>query len=108
MYCTRNFVTKKQFREAVKRWNWFMEAKGACPRTATENDHEWFLRKAAWIAKEKGTVIQSVPLPVTLFAPGLGKPVMNGQETVEGPHYPRPHTWYARVTVEQGIVIKVV
>ena len=34
---------------------------------------------------------------VTLFAPGLGEPVYNGTEYVEGPHYTKPHTWYAQV-----------
>lgn len=33
---------------------------------------------------------------VTVFAPGLGAPKV-GEETIEGPHYPAPHTWYARV-----------
>jgi hypothetical protein len=31
----------------------------------------------------------------------------NGEETIEGPHYPKPHTWYARVRVEDGVVVKV-
>ena len=44
---------------------------------------------------------------VTLFAPGLGKPVMDGIETIEGPHYPKPHTWYATVEVKDGKVIRV-
>ena len=44
---------------------------------------------------------------VTLFAPGLGQPAENGTETVEGPHYPAPHTWYATVTMKDGVVVKV-
>lgn len=44
---------------------------------------------------------------VTLFAPGIGKPVENGPEFVEGPHYPSPHTWYARVQVKDGVVVSV-
>lgn len=32
----------------------------------------------------------------------------NGQETVEGPHYPAPHRWYARVVVQDGVVIKII
>lgn len=44
---------------------------------------------------------------VTLFAPGLGSPPHNGTCAVEGPHYPKPHTWYAEVTVKDGIVVKV-
>ena len=44
---------------------------------------------------------------VTLFAPGLGAPKINGTESVEGPHYPKPHSWYAQVTMVDGAVTKV-
>lgn len=44
---------------------------------------------------------------VTLYAPGLGSPKMDGKETVEGPHYPAPHTWYAEVIMINGYVAKV-
>ncbi len=44
---------------------------------------------------------------ITLYAPGLGKPVENGTEFVEGPHYPKPHTWYAQVQVKDGMVVSV-
>lgn len=45
---------------------------------------------------------------VTVFAPGLGEPKNNGPETVEGPHYPAPHSWYARVEMTDGRVTKVI
>lgn len=66
MYTSRDFKTKKVFKEAV--------AKG-----------------------EK----------ITLYAPGLGTPARNGTDFVEGPHYPKPHTWYAKVLVKDGYVVKV-
>ncbi len=44
---------------------------------------------------------------VRLYAPGIGTPAENGPETVEGPHYPQPHKWYARVEMKDGKVIKV-
>lgn len=44
---------------------------------------------------------------VEVFAPGLGSPPTNGTCVVEGPHYPKPHTWYAEVTVKEGRVVKV-
>lgn len=44
---------------------------------------------------------------ITIFAPGLGTPVYNGIEYVEGPHYPKPHTWYAEVVVKDGVIITV-
>jgi hypothetical protein len=44
---------------------------------------------------------------VTLYAPGLGTPKDNGKEYVEGPHYPKPYTWYAEVDMKDGVVVKV-
>jgi hypothetical protein len=44
---------------------------------------------------------------IGIFAPGLGTPKDNGQEFVEGPHYPEPHTWYAEVTMKDGLIVKV-
>lgn len=50
---------------------------------------------------------------VTVFAPGIGSPRESGIETVEGPHAPQPHKWYAQVEVrkEEGtgeiLVVKV-
>lgn len=44
---------------------------------------------------------------VTLYSPGIGQPKANGTEYVEGPHYPKPHTWYATVTMRDGKVISV-
>ena len=44
---------------------------------------------------------------VRLYSPGIFQPSANGVEAVEGPHYPKPHTWYASVTVVNGIVTKV-
>lgn len=44
---------------------------------------------------------------VTVFSPGPFPATENGVETIEGPHYPKPHTWYARVTVKGGIVTSV-
>lgn len=66
MYTSKDFKTKKAFKEAI--------AKG-----------------------EK----------ITLYAPGLGTPAVNGTDFVEGPHYPKPHTWYAKVLVKDGYVVKV-
>jgi hypothetical protein len=31
----------------------------------------------------------------------------NGQVSVEGPHFPEPHRWYARVTLMNGVIVKV-
>jgi hypothetical protein len=39
-----------------------------------------------------------------LFQPGLGTIPENGRIAVEGPHYPKPHSWYAVVTMKDGKV----
>jgi len=44
---------------------------------------------------------------VTLYSPGYGAPPENGSCSVEGPHYPEPHRWYATVTVVNGVVTAV-
>ena len=44
---------------------------------------------------------------VTVFSPGLVPPNMNGTESVEGPHHPEPHMWYADVETHNGVVVKV-
>jgi hypothetical protein len=44
---------------------------------------------------------------VTVFSPGPFPAATNGVETIEGPHYPQPHRWYARVQVSDGHVVKV-
>ena len=44
---------------------------------------------------------------VEVYSPGMGTPPTNGTCSVEGPHYPAPHSWYATVTIADGIVVKV-
>jgi hypothetical protein len=45
---------------------------------------------------------------VRVFSPGPFPAKANGTESVEGPHYPKPHTWYARVQVRDGLVVRVI
>lgn len=45
--------------------------------------------------------------PVYIFSPGPFGCKLDGQEFVEGPHYPEPHRWYAAVTVQDGRVVAV-
>jgi hypothetical protein len=93
MYTTRNFKTKKELKDAVTD---YLICKGA--REALERDpDDSYSREVA---------ARNAP-PVKLFAPGLGTPEENGEENVEGPHFPQPHKWYAQVVVENGIVVKV-
>jgi len=32
---------------------------------------------------------------------------VNGRELVEGPHYPKSHSWYAQVEMRDGVVVSV-
>lgn len=41
---------------------------------------------------------------VTVYQPGLGDVPANGRVALEGPHYPKPHTWYAEAVLEGGFV----
>lgn len=44
---------------------------------------------------------------VEVFSPSIFPCTTNGVEDIEGPWSPDPHTWYARVKVENGFVTKV-
>jgi hypothetical protein len=44
---------------------------------------------------------------VTVFSPGPFPCPQDGEVSIEGPHYPKPHRWWARVEVKDGVVTKV-
>jgi hypothetical protein len=46
---------------------------------------------------------------VGVFQPGpFGSgAVQDGEHSVEGPHYPKPHSWYARVRIVGGRIVSV-
>jgi hypothetical protein len=43
---------------------------------------------------------------VAVFSPGPFPAPQNGHATIEGPHYPAAHTWYAQCLVKDGYVVK--
>jgi hypothetical protein len=43
-----------------------------------------------------------------VFSPGPFGCKSDGIEYLEGPHYPEPHRWYAKVQVQNGVVVKVI
>lgn len=61
-------------------------------------------KKALKDAVAKGEVV-TVFQPNNLFGT---EPPTTGVVTVEGPHFPEPHRWYARVTLKDGRIVKVV
>jgi hypothetical protein len=44
---------------------------------------------------------------VDVFQPGLGTVPANGSISLEGPHYPKPHTWYAVGTMRDGKLVSI-
>lgn len=44
---------------------------------------------------------------VTCFQPSGWPCPTEGKITLEGPHYPQPHKWYAEAWLENGVVVKV-
>lgn len=42
---------------------------------------------------------------IEVFQPGpFGPEVKDGRVSLEGPHHPKPHTWYASAIVKDGVV----
>lgn len=78
MYARPNFKTKKALKEAVA--------------AAHAN---------AAVSGDSGAQFPRI------FSPGPFPAKDNGVDYVEGPHYPAPHTWYAKVQVEAGCIVKV-
>jgi len=56
--------------------------------------------------RTKKELIAAVKLTnVPVYQPGpFGPEVRNGRCAIEGPHYPKPHTWYASVEVRNGVI----
>lgn len=52
--------------------------------------------KAAVAAGKRHEVYNAGPFPEP----------QNGTACIEGPHYPKPHRWYASVIVRDGIVVE--
>ena len=44
---------------------------------------------------------------IGVISPGLFPAPRNGRVTLEGPHFPAAHTWYAQATVVDGVITKV-
>jgi len=57
--------------------------------------------------KEFKAAVESGKQLATYNPSGMFPTPQNGPDVVEGPHYPQPHKWYARVTVRDGVVVKV-
>lgn len=45
---------------------------------------------------------------IEIFSPGPFPAPSNGSVSLEGPHAPAAHSWYAEAEVKNGLVIKIV
>ena len=44
---------------------------------------------------------------VYVYSPGPSPVPSEGRISLEGPHYPQPHRWYATAILEDGKIVKV-
>ena len=45
---------------------------------------------------------------ISVYQPGgMFESKQNGTVSIEGPHYPEPHKWYASVVIENGVITKI-
>lgn len=44
---------------------------------------------------------------VEIYSPGPFPAPTDGRASLEGPHYPKPHTWWASATLSNGVVVSV-
>ena len=90
MYTVKNFKSKKELKLAVKAYADYVKNPDMYRATVMQGD-----------------VTTPGPFPVTCYSPGPFPCPTNGSVALEGPHYPKPHTWYASATIVNGIVTKV-
>lgn len=101
MYVSPNFKTKKALKEAVAAYNAYQEA------LAVKRELQLTYGVLSVGAVLVDSAYVKAAAPVRVFSPGMFPAKTNGWESVEGPHYPQPHTWYAEVEVKNGVVVKV-
>lgn len=63
-------------------------------------------KKALKEAVAEGGVV-TVFQPNDMFGNPKARPDYTGSATVEGPHFPQPHSWYATVEIVNGAITKV-
>lgn len=51
--------------------------------------------------------VVTVYQPNDLFGNPKGSPTYTGSVVLEGPHYPKPHTWYAQARLVNGSIVEV-
>jgi len=94
MYTTFNYKTKKALREDVAKRQTLCEDK---LWSLQHLDHSNF-------GEVEQVRLDALTAKLAVYSPGLFPAPVNGSCTIEGPHYPAPHRWYATAMVEDGII----
>ena len=63
----------------------------------TETDY--LTRKALAEDIKKGVTVR-------VYQPGPFPGQTEGKVTLEGPHFPRPHTWYCQAIIKDGVIVR--
>lgn len=101
MYTTKNFKSKKEFKQAVEAWNDYIARAAQLVPADTAAGHADFVDRLLGAAPR--------PRPVTYFQPGPfgGNEPRDGTIYIEGPHYPEAHRFYAQCIAKDGVIVKV-
>lgn len=99
-YVDPNYKSKKEFKGAVIRYRAFRHAVADLENDAANNPLVADIRA---VFRRAG----SLAIHETYNPSGTFPTPQNGADVIEGPHYPQPHRWYARVQVQDGCVVKV-
>ena len=62
-------------------------------------------KKALREAVESGEKVEIYSLGIVSL--GMVPAKKNGTAYLEGPHYPAPHTWHAKVEMKDGFILRV-
>lgn len=68
--------------------------------------HNFKTKKALKDAIANGNTVR-IFQPGGMFNPPEADLRYTGIATLEGPHYPQPHTWYAQAELKDGVIVKV-
>jgi hypothetical protein len=107
-YTTINFPTKKALKQAVAdRLAWEERKRGYNPSNLSH--FEFSQTIGAVLANKDSFNQEKEPPPVCCYNPVLGPNLVEftGKVYLEGPHYPKPHRWYAEAWLEDGKVVRV-
>lgn len=91
MYTTTNYKTKKALKQDVEELNQLMEQQTLDEMQALRRNR---LMNKLGVYQPNGDLT------------GVSAP-QDGKVTLEGPHYPEPHKWYAQAVVRNGVIIQV-